>query len=127
MPAIGRPGISSRRGRNFGDEPRSPPTEFCRALRVDLYEDGRSRVEKPRHVTLLEEAMVHAPGSPGLSPRWTSSAKSGVGVALSPTSHVWFTISHGILNEVYYPRVDQACTRDFGLIVTNGADFFSEE
>src|SRR5262249_59319581 len=62
-----------------------------------------------------------------VSARWTSSAKRGVGVALSPRSHVWFTISHGILNEVYYPRVDQACTRDFGLIVTNGADFFSEE
>jgi len=40
---------------------------------------------------------------------------------------VWFTLSHGILNEIYYPEVDQACTRDLGLIVTNGRDFFSEE
>jgi glucoamylase len=40
---------------------------------------------------------------------------------------VWFTISHGILNEVYYPRVDQANTRDLGLLVTSGTDFFSEE
>jgi glucoamylase len=40
---------------------------------------------------------------------------------------VWFTISHGILNECYYPRVDQACIRDFGLIVTDGAGFFAEE
>jgi glucoamylase len=40
---------------------------------------------------------------------------------------VWFTISHGILNEIYYPRVDQACTRDFGLIVTDGDGFFAEE
>jgi glucoamylase len=40
---------------------------------------------------------------------------------------VWFTVSHGILNEVYYPRVDQANTRDFGLLVTSGSDFFSEE
>ena len=36
-------------------------------------------------------------------------------------------MSHGILNEVYFPRVDQACTRDMGFIVTNGRDFFSEE
>jgi glucoamylase len=36
-------------------------------------------------------------------------------------------MSHGILNEVYYPRVDQANTRDFGLIVASGSDFFSEE
>ncbi len=56
--------------------------------------------------------MVEAPGSPGIWPRWTSSAKSGIGTALSDTSRVWFTISHGILNEVYYPRVDQACIRD---------------
>ncbi len=46
---------------------------------------------------------------------------------MSATSRVWFTLSHGILNEVYYPRIDQACTRDFGLIVTDGRDFFSEE
>jgi len=42
-------------------------------------------------------------------------------------SRVWFTLSHGILNEVYYPRVDQACTRDQGLLVTDGHLFFSEE
>jgi glucoamylase len=68
-----------------------------------------------------------APGWPGIGPRWTTSAKTGVGTALSPLSHVWFTISHGILNEVYYPRVDRACTRDMGLIVTDGHDYFSEE
>jgi glucoamylase len=68
-----------------------------------------------------------APGSPGIPARWTSSAKSGVGTALNPLSRVWFTISHGIFNEIYYPRVDQACTRDLGMIITNGRDFFSEE
>jgi glucoamylase len=50
-----------------------------------------------------------------------------VGTALNNASRVWFTLSHGILDEVYYPRVDQACTRDLGLIVTDGRDFFSEE
>jgi glucoamylase len=68
-----------------------------------------------------------APGRPGIPSRWTSSAKSGVGTALSTESRVWFTVSHGILNEIYYPRIDQACTRDFGLIVTDGRAFFSEE
>jgi glucoamylase len=50
-----------------------------------------------------------------------------VGTALSSTGRVWFTLSHGILDEIYYPRVDQACTRDLGLIVTDGQAFFSEE
>jgi len=69
----------------------------------------------------------YAPGGPGIEPRWTSSAKEGIGTSLSPESRVWFTLSHGILNEIYYPRVDQACTRDMGLIVTDGRRFFSEE
>ncbi len=68
-----------------------------------------------------------APGGPGIPARWTSSAKTGVGTALSDASRVWFTLSHGIFNEIYYPRLDQACVRDMGLIVTDGADFFSEE
>ena len=71
--------------------------------------------------------MADAPGWPGIEPRWSSSAKTGVGAALSLESRVWFTVSHGILNEIYYPRVDQACTRDFGLIVTGDDGFFAEE
>jgi glucoamylase len=75
----------------------------------------------------LSDDIRYAPGWPGIEPRWTSSAKTGVGTALNLHSRVWFTISHGILNEIYFPRVDQACTRDFGLIVTDGREFFSEE
>jgi glucoamylase len=75
----------------------------------------------------VSETKRFAPGWPGIEPRWTSSAKSGVGTALSLNSRVWFTTSHGILDEVYYPRVDQACTRDLGLMVTDGSSYFSEE
>ena len=75
----------------------------------------------------MSDDIRYAPGWPGIEPRWTSSAKTGIGTALNLHSRVWFTVSHGILNEVYFPRVDQACTRDLGLMVTNGADFFSEE
>jgi glucoamylase len=75
----------------------------------------------------VNDSERYAPGAPGIPPRWTSSAKSGMGTALNLHSRVWFTLSHGILNEVYFPRVDQACTRDQGFIVTDGASFFSEE
>src|SRR3954468_14084849 len=68
-----------------------------------------------------------APGWPGIPGRWTSSAKSGVGTAAGRDSRVWFTLSHGILNEVYYPRLDHACIRDLGFIVTDGETWFSEE
>ncbi|MGB6842765.1 MAG: glucan 1,4-alpha-glucosidase [Candidatus Sulfotelmatobacter sp.] len=75
----------------------------------------------------MSDSIRYAPGWPGIPPRWTSSAKTGVGTALNQHSKVWFTLSHGILNEVYFPRVDQACTRDLGFIVTDGRSFFSEE
>lgn len=68
-----------------------------------------------------------APGHPGIPPRWTSSAKVGAGTAPGKQSLVWFTLSHGIVDEVYYPRIDQANTRDFGFLVTDGVSFFSEE
>lgn len=75
----------------------------------------------------MKNKINYAPGWPGSEPRWTSSAKSGIGTALNRVSRIWFTLSHGIINEIYYPRVDLACTRDMGLIITNGKDFFSEE
>ncbi len=75
----------------------------------------------------MSDEIRYAPGWPGIPPRWTSSAKTGIGTALNLHSRVWFTLSHGILNEIYFPRVDQACTRDFGLIVTDGKGWFSEE
>ena len=70
--------------------------------------------------------VITPPGAPGIPPRWTSSAKSGVGTAPGRGSRVWFTISHGILNEIYAPRLDTACIRDVGFIIT-AKDYFSEE
>src|ERR1700722_18042675 len=67
------------------------------------------------------------PGYPGIPGRWTSSAKSGIGTAIGGNSRVWFTLSHGIIDEVYFPSIDQANTRDLGLLISDGADFFSEE
>ncbi len=73
----------------------------------------------------MDEA-IFAPGWPGIPGRWTSSNKSGVGTAFKG-SPIWFTISHGILNEVYSPRIDEAAIRDLGFIITAGGGFFSEE
>ncbi len=69
----------------------------------------------------------NAPGWPGLPPRLTSSAKTGVGTAHNHQSPLWFTLSHGTLNELYYPGIDQAATRDMEFIITDGKNFFSEE
>lgn len=59
--------------------------------------------------------------------RWAPGPKDGVGTAMSAASNVWFTIGHGILNEVFYPQVDTPSIRDMGLIITGGNEYFSEE
>ncbi|MGD0629125.1 MAG: glycoside hydrolase family 15 protein [Terracidiphilus sp.] len=66
-------------------------------------------------------------GGPGSEPRWTSSVKDAVGTAYAASSRIWFTCSHGILNEVYHPTIDRAQVRDMEFLVTDGETFFHEE
>ncbi|WP_049871027.1 glycoside hydrolase family 15 protein [Sideroxydans lithotrophicus] len=66
-----------------------------------------------------------APGSPGIAPTWCSSAKEIVGCSLG-ASRVWFTIGGGIINEVFYPRVDIPQIRDLGFIVADDQGFWVE-
>jgi glucoamylase len=66
-------------------------------------------------------------GAPGMPPRWSSSSKEGVGTAYSTASRIWFTLSHGILNEIYYPTIDRPQIRDLQFLITDGESFFHEE
>ena len=68
-----------------------------------------------------------ATGGPGIAPRWTSSKKDAVATAYSAASRVWFTISHGTLNEIYFPTIDRPQTRDMELLFTDGETFVHEE
>ena len=68
-----------------------------------------------------------APGAPGIAPRWTSSAKDGIGTAYHTSSRLWFTLSHGIVNELYYPHVDTPNTSDLQFLITDGETFCHEE
>src|ERR1700761_4699746 len=66
-------------------------------------------------------------GAPGMEPRWTSSKKDAVSTAYSASSRIWFTASHGTLNEIYYPTIDHPQTRDMELLFTDEETFFHEE
>lgn len=66
-------------------------------------------------------------GAPGIEPRWTSSAKDGIGTAYHSASCIWFTLSHGIINEIYFPHVDSPNTRDLQFLITDGETFCHEE
>lgn len=73
------------------------------------------------------EQQGEAFGGPGLEPRWTSSVKDAVCTAYAASSRVWFTCSHGILNEVYHPTIDLAQVRDMEFLVSDGETFAHEE
>jgi len=66
-------------------------------------------------------------GAPGIDPRWTRSDKEAVGTAYSASSRIWFTLSAGIVNEVYYPTIDRPQIRDLQFLVTDGRTFFHDE
>lgn len=76
-------------------------------------------------MAFLETSPV-ATGSPGISPRWTHSAKDVIGTAYSTSSRVWFTISDGVISEVYYSTLDRPQIRDLQLLVTDGETFFHD-
>lgn len=50
-----------------------------------------------------------------------------MGTAVCEQSRVWFTLSGGILNEIYFPSIDQANTRAMRFLVADGQNFFSDE
>jgi len=73
------------------------------------------------------DGLGEAPGAPGLPPRWTSSQKSVVGTAYSTSSKIWWTTSHGTINEIYNPTIDKPQVRDLELLITDGKTFVHEE
>jgi glucoamylase len=73
------------------------------------------------------EGQGEAFGAPGLESRWTSSRKDAVGMAYSASSRIWYTVSHGILNEIYYPTIDRPQTRDMEFLISDGSTFVHEE
>ena len=73
------------------------------------------------------EQQGEAFGGPGREPRWTSSVKDAVCTAYGASSRIWFTCSHGILNEIYHPTIDLAQVRDMEFIVSDGETFAHEE
>ena len=99
-------------------------------LLTALPADAKAAIPSTKTRPLLTEhwepdTASDAPGPPGISPTWTSSAKDAVGCSLGP-ARLWFTIGYGILNEVYWPRVDIPQIRDLGFIVADRKGFWAE-
>jgi glucoamylase len=75
----------------------------------------------------LTAATGVAFGQPGIAPTWSPGSKDCVGTAYSQSSRVWFTMSMGILTEIYYPTIDRPQIRDAQFLITDGETFFHEE
>lgn len=82
---------------------------------IEKHEETRPRTPK------------RAKGKPGAKPHWTAGAKALVGTAASSRSRIWYTVGNGILNEIYFPDVDQANTRSVRFLITDANGFFSDE
>jgi glucoamylase len=67
-----------------------------------------------------------ATGGPGIEPRWTHSAKDIIGTAYSTSSRIWYTVSRGVLSEIYFPTLDRPQIRDLQFLVTDGETFFHD-
>ncbi|HXR24067.1 MAG TPA: hypothetical protein VN742_01810, partial [Candidatus Binataceae bacterium] len=72
------------------------------------------------------ESTPAATGGPGIEPRWTHSAKDVVGTAYSTSSQVWFTVSDGVISEVYFSTLDRPQIRDLQFLITDGRSFLHD-
>jgi glucoamylase len=58
-----------------------------------------------------------APGGPGQDAHWPSAAKKGFGTANTLASKVWFTLTDGVMTEVFYPTLDVPNVQTLQLVV----------
>jgi len=79
------------------------------------------------HSSTKLAVSLPAPGGPGADPRWAEAHKDGVGAAITPQSHIWFTLVDGALSEVFIHSIDLASTRSLRFLVTDGREYFSDE
>ena len=66
---------------------------------------------------LAQDTNNLAPGAPGADAHWLSAAKNGFGTSNTVHSKVWFTLTDGVLSEVYYPTLDFPNVQSLQLII----------
>src|SRR5258706_6675322 len=69
------------------------------------------------HALLAQRVNDLAPGGPGSDAQWPSAAKDGFGTSNSLRSKVWFTLTNGVMTEVFFPTLDMANTQTLQFVV----------
>jgi len=72
------------------------------------------------HPLLAKTTNDVAPGAPGNDAHWPTAAKDGFGTANTIASKVWFTLTDGVLSEVFYPTIDVPNVQMLQLVVVDG-------
>jgi glucoamylase len=67
-----------------------------------------------------------APGAPGADAHWPGAAKNGFGTSNTLSSKVWFTLTNGVMTEVFYPTLDVPNIQTLELIVCREGQCASE-
>ncbi len=73
-----------------------------------------------------QTATELAPGGPGQDAHWPSAAKKGFGTANTVASKVWFTLTDGVMTEVFYPTLDVPNVQTLQLVVVQGSNVQTE-
>jgi len=73
-----------------------------------------------------QTATELAPGGPGQDAHWPSAAKKGFGTANTLASKVWFTLTDGVMTEVFYPTLDVPNVQTLQLVVVQGSNVQTE-
>jgi hypothetical protein len=76
---------------------------------------------------LATRSNLAAPGAPGAQAFWSRSSKDGIGTAYHTGRRLWFTLSQGVVSEIYCPTVDTPTTRELHFLIIDGESFCHEE
>ncbi|MBV9257901.1 MAG: glucan 1,4-alpha-glucosidase, partial [Ktedonobacteraceae bacterium] len=74
-------------------------------------------------VTFAAASQAVAPDGPGALSYFDLARKDCVGTARNTSSKVWFTLTDGVLSDVYYPTIDNTNVKTLQYIVTDGHTF----
>jgi glucoamylase len=62
-----------------------------------------------------------APGAHDQGANWTTGHKQGLGTSTSSSSNVWYTLSQGVLTDVFYPTLDYSNVQDLQLVIVDNS------
>jgi glucoamylase len=78
--------------------------------------------------SLFAQTTNHlAPGGPGKDVHWPSAAKNGFGTSTTLASKIWFTLTNGVMSEVFYPTLDVPNVQTLQLAVVLDRDVLAED